>query len=248
MGTVRGLLPFCLGATAVLWCLLTIPTFSSVAPVKDIAPLFASNYEFRAKDLFTMASQVDTTPGSLFLHPDVPRAEALIGLGVAEETIRRGRSEDLDSTFAGLESKVRRALDFYPTDSFLWATLYSLRTARYGFDKSDLAFLYRSYVVGPHEGWIALARNRSALAIFSALDSQSQKKVVSEFSEMVNSGFVEEAFANLTGVGWVHRELLLASLESIDAGAKQELARRLVKEGFNVRVPGVQVDERLWQR
>ncbi|MCK1397446.1 hypothetical protein IVB45_07820 [Bradyrhizobium sp. 4] len=156
--------------------------------------------------------------------------------------------DDVDGTFAAVENNVRSSLSSTPADSFLWTALYSVRTARYGFDERDIIFLRRSYIAGPHEGWISLGRNRLALAIFQTLDSDMQRNVVAEFSEMADSGFVEEALDNLKGMGWAHRDLLLASLASVDVGAKEEFARRLVSEGLDAQVPGVQIDERSWRR
>lgn len=238
----------CFGASAALWSWLTVPTFSSIAPAKDIAALFAANYRFRIDSLVQLASQLQVAARSIALHPDIARGEAVIGIRLAEEALRRGSLDDVDGTFAVVEQNVRSALRSIPVDSFLWTALYSVRTARYGFDERDIIFLRRSYVAGPHEGWISLGRNRSALAIFQTLDSDMQRNVVTEFSEMVDSGFVEEALDNLKGMGWAHRDVLLASLASVDAGAKEEFARRLVSEGLEAQVPGVQIDERAWRR
>ncbi len=135
-----------------------------------------------------------------------------------------------------------------PADSFLWLMLFALENDRNGFAPSNLDFLRESYATGPLEGWISLRRNRLALAVFPSLDAGTQNSVVAEFAAMVDSGFIDDAKFNLTGIGWTHRDRLLASLARVDAQQKYYLLKRLLSDGMQVSIPGVEADVRPWFR
>ncbi|WP_456651156.1 MULTISPECIES: hypothetical protein [unclassified Bradyrhizobium] len=85
-----------------------------------------------------------------------------------------------------------------------------------------------------------------ALATFSLLNNSLQESVVNEFVSMVGSDLTEEAAANLLGVGWSYREILLAGLRSTDTTSREALARRLAREGAKISVPGIDLGDRQW--
>ena len=140
---------------------------------------------------------------------------------------------------AAAERELRAVLAIKPTESFFWLMLYSLLVTRNGFDQEAIRFLDRSYLLGPNEGWIALRRNRLALAVFPMLGVSTQQLVVSEFAGLVDSGFVEDAAINLTAVGWKYRAALLAGLSRTKKTSREALAKRLARENVSVDIPGI---------
>ncbi|WP_126259820.1 hypothetical protein [Bradyrhizobium sp. LVM 105] len=144
------------------------------------------------------------------------------------------------------EDKIRTALRENPMGSFLWLMLYSVGTARNGLDPKNISYLEQSYATGPNEGWVALRRNRLALAVFPVLSTLVQSEVISEFANTVDSDFIAEAELTLIGVGWTYKERLLSALESVDLASRQALRKRLSNDGIKVSIPGLQADERPW--
>lgn len=157
-------------------------------------------------------------------------------------------AEEADHEAAMADTKIKSSLEFNPADSFLWLMLYSMETAHHGFDEKTLGYLSQSYTTGPIEGWIALRRNKLALATFADLIGTTQQRVVSEFTGMVDSEFTDAAALNLMGVGWMQSERLLASIAVVNIVPRESFARRLAREGLMVRVPGVELEERTWRR
>ncbi|MCK1294836.1 hypothetical protein [Bradyrhizobium sp. 30] len=169
-----------------------------------------------------------------------------MSLGIAEELMQRDRSETYDVGMETAETKIRTSLSSNPTDSFLWLMIYSVKIARGGFDPKEVAFLEQSYHAGALEGWVSLRRNGLALSIFPLLTVSIQDTVVAEFAAIVDSGFLDEATAILTSVGWEQRDRLLGGLQQVDIGARERLAKRLRRQGFKVGVPGVEMSDRPW--
>nr|WP_148667181.1 hypothetical protein [Bradyrhizobium amphicarpaeae] len=153
---------------------------------------------------------------------------------------------DIDEVQERAERKARKSLALNPSDSFLWLMLYSVASARRGTDVGNVHYVNASYFAGPHEGWIALSRNRLGLSIFPILDPSVQQLIVSEFAELVDAGFVEIPATNLMGVGWEERERLLNALRHVDPASKKRLYKRLRQDGVKVAIPGVEEEERPW--
>ncbi|MCK1740412.1 hypothetical protein IVA80_05915 [Bradyrhizobium sp. 139] len=236
-----------LGLACLVWSLFAWPLFRLTGPVRDLAARIIANEHFKPGVLPDWQVRMNGALRPAILQPDFSLADALIALRVAEEAMQRKNSEEADREMASAEVKVRAALSLSPTNSFLWLMAYSLEISRSGFQAKSLSYLDQSYATGPQEGWIALRRNRIALAIFPALEHSTQDSVVGEFSGIVDSGFIAEAAANVTGVGWDQRERLLANLGRADIASREAFAKVLARARVDVSVPGVALDER-WFR
>jgi len=237
-----------LGIAGVIWPLSALSAFWVAVPAKETTGRILAGDRFKPRALNATMAMLEAQRRLSVARNDVARAEALIGLRIAEEGTRRRSAEDTDREAALADAKTRSSLEINPADSFLWLMLYSMETAYRGFDEKTLGYLSQSYATGPIEGWISLRRNKLALAIFSNLTGTAQQKVVSEFAGMVDSGFIDAAGLNLMGVGWEQRERLLASIANVNVIPREALAKQLAREGLRVRVPGIEVDERIWRR
>ncbi|UPK33981.1 hypothetical protein IVB18_38350 [Bradyrhizobium sp. 186] len=236
-----------LGFAGVLWSLVALPSFWRVNPARELSTRILMDDRFKPGVLSEVLVRIEAQPAPILLPHELARAEALVRLRIAEAAIERKSSEDADREAVSTMEKVKSSLSLNPADSFIWLTLYSVETARSGFDRNNISYLDQSYAIAPREGWIALRRNKLALAIFPMLSEAMRVKAVSEFAEMVEGGFIENVAINLTTVGWPHRDRLLASVEPVDIIQRKLLAKRLVADGMKVRVPGVESDERLWR-
>lgn len=243
---LRGLLV--IGAAgSLLWSVVVLPCFWRIVPALDVSARIIADEQFKAGALAGVLAGIERGVNAAPAEPEMRRAIALIRLRLTDEVMARNSSEDADSEVATAEKKVRSALEMNPSDSFLWMMLYSVELARNGLDPAKIRYLDQSYATGPFEGWISLRRNRLALAVFSQFSVRMQAAITSEFSEMVDSDFIEAAAANLTSVGWAHRSGLLSALGSIDLASKRSFYKRLSADGIKISIPGFEVDERPWR-
>lgn len=243
---VRSLLLPC-ALAGVLWSAVALPPFWRAVPVHDAAVPIIADDRFKPGALANVLAGLEDKPAAVLSQPQLTQAKALIRVRIAEEAIGRKSSAEADRSVASAFERVMTALMAMPGNSFLWLMLYSVETARNGFDPRYIRYLDRSYATGPREGWISLKRNRLALAVFPMLSEIARGSVISEFTEMVDADLIEDAAANLTGVGWQSREQLLTALISADITSRQRLYRRLATDGIKVIIPGLPIDERQWR-
>jgi hypothetical protein len=237
-----------LGVCSAIWAAYTLPGAVLVTRARDVAELVTANAPFKQGALQDVEHELGAAPAQLMATNFVAaRAYAIVTLQLAQQSEARDRSDQVESAYALAEHRIRAALRLGPTDSYLWSAAYSVRTARAEFKPSDRRLLAQSYATGPHEGWVAVTRNRLALAAYPMLDDRTKELAITEFAEMIGSGMIEEALPNLLGVDEALRARLLASLTTAPLPMRQALARHIQREGVRVDVPGVQLDERSWR-
>ena len=114
--------------------------------------------------------------------------------------------------------------------------------------KDDFAYLRMSYRVGPHEGWVAGRRNYIALENFPELPQDLADAAVTEFKDLVVSGYFNTAVKILVGPGWPIHDMLLRRLEDAPDEARRQLASSANARGYDIAVPGVERPEpRPWR-
>lgn len=235
------------GLAGALWLWMVLPLFLEEGRVRDVVARILVSDRFQPGVLRAVLAQIEDLRPTFPLRPEQARSEALIRLRIGEDAMRRETSQLAENEVRAAQQHVEFALSLNPADAYLWLMLYSAETARSGFEETNIRFLDQSYATAPLEAWIALKRNRLALAIFPMLSDDTKQKTTVEFAGLVDSDFPEEAAIILTGVGWAHRERLLASLVRVDDLARQTFAKRLSRDGVKVSIPGVSVDERWWR-
>ncbi|RXG85177.1 hypothetical protein EAS61_36970 [Bradyrhizobium zhanjiangense] len=235
------------GLTGVLWSVAALPSFWLMTAAGDVATRIIVDDRFKPGALARVLAALESQPAAAGDQPEFLRSRALLKLRMAEEAMTRNSSEEADRSVSLALQDLKSALSTRPGDSFLWLLLYSIETTRGGFDPKYLRYLDQSYATGPHEGWVSLRRNRLALSAFPKLSEAVQSAVISEFEEMVDADFIEDAALNLIGTGWQHREQLLAALGSADIASRQSLHKRLAADGIKLNMPGIAFDERPWR-
>lgn len=245
MALLRGLL-LAAGLLSLLWSVAVLPSFQRLLPARDAAARIIADDRLKARALAEMFASIEPAAPAELSPPELFRASALVRLRLSELALARKSSEEAEAEITAAHRKLVEGLTVDPTDSLLWLMLYSFETSRNGFDPKTVPYLERSYLTGPHEGWIALRRNRLALGVFPLLGELAQTRVVDEFATMVDSDFWNDAEANLVGIGWAYRDRLLAGLQRVDLVSREAFARRLFRDGYDVQIPGVKSKERPW--
>ncbi|MGY4280800.1 hypothetical protein ACVWXO_000020 [Bradyrhizobium sp. LM2.7] len=190
-----------LGLAGALWSISIFPSFWQTAAARRVSDRVLIEDWFRPGTLTDILARLHTQPIAVALQPELARADALIEFQVGQEALERDSSAEVDHRLEAAERKIRLALVVNPADSFLWLTMYSIDTTRNGFNLQSINYLDQCYSTGPLEGWIALRRNKLALAVFARLAEKAQRLIIAEFAKMVDAGFIENAMTNLTGIG-----------------------------------------------
>jgi hypothetical protein len=235
------------GVVAIIWGISVLPSVSRYLVIEDIAVHIAAGAPFKTKDLEKLKPILSAAEQEGMCNPAALRAAAIMDLHLFELAVADSDEEAIDSAIKSLPVAIRRSLSCSPTDSFLWLVLYWVEVNRNGYQPRDLEFLRMSYLLGPNEGWIALKRNRLALAIFDQLLPEMAKAALAEFANLLNSGFEQEVEGILTGPGWKVRDRLLPALKDVKEEYREEFARRLYHNGYDAVIPGVKLpDPRPW--
>lgn len=234
------------GVFGVTWSMFVLPDEWKRRGELEVAAQLVRGNTYRPRDIENTFAWINVVKN--VSDPELARAKAIIFLYLAEFSATELGGRKSEERKLTAERAVSDSLAQNPDDSFLWLNLYLLKNASSGFAAEHATLLQQSYATGPREGWIAISRNRRALAILPILDATNQQLAVSEFVALVGAGLFEVAQASLMGAGWMHRERLLAALERLDLPAREMFARALWNNGINVEVPGVSTPDQPWRR
>jgi hypothetical protein len=216
-----------------------LPGAWSRAPLEGVSSRIANAEAFRPEYFRRMVPAIDALQASGDCRPALARAAALVRLRVMEDAERAGARRQIDADMAALDRELRHALSCSPADSFLWLVLFWIRNNQDGYRPEHLRYLAMSYRFGPNEGWVAVKRNRLALAIFEQLPPEMAGSATAEFVRIVDSRFYEEAITLLLGPGWPVREHLLPHLKDAAEPHRRVFAGMLYQRGYDVEIPGV---------
>jgi hypothetical protein len=234
-----------LGFLAVAWGTQAITVFARQAPIERVAAHVVNGDPFKSEVLATLLPQVEAAERAERCRPVALHSAAIIRTRIAEQALLDG--EGVDASLLSLSDSIHRSLACSPADPFLWFVLYWVETNRNGFQAANLSYLRLSYQLGPNESWIALKRNRYALAVFQRLPPDLARKAIKEFAGLLDTGFYAETVAIFTGPGWRERALLLPSLKDVAERHRQAFATALYKAGYDVDIPGIaRPDPRPW--
>ena len=228
------------------WGTQAMAVFSQQVAIERVAAHVINGDPFKSEVLATLMPQVEAAERAERCRPAGIHSAAIIRARIAEQALSDGGS-DIDTSLLALRDSIHRSLACSPADPFLWFVLYWVETNRNGFHADYLSYLRLSYQLGPDESWIALKRNRYALAVFQRLPPDLAQRAITEFAKLLDTGFYEETVAIFTGPGWPERALLLPGLKDVAERHRQAFAKALYKLGYDVDVPGiVRPDPRPW--
>jgi hypothetical protein len=191
-----------IGVFSLGWAAITFPVFWSDARLDYTADRILDGELFKPETLQRLLVGAGSARTS-WPRPQALRSAAIIRLRLAEESSKAEGAEPhgpaIDE-FAVAQS-VRRSLSAVPADSFLWLQLFRLERRRGDYSEDDFAYLRMSYLLGPHEGWVAVERNQLAIGIFAELPRDVAKSALTEFKDLVASAYYREAVTILAGPG-----------------------------------------------
>jgi hypothetical protein len=227
-----------LAVGAIAWSVFVVPKFWSEAAIAQVATHVIAGEAYKPDILDSLIPQPE---GETALRPSILSKAVVIQLRRAEDSLGAGQTDVIDARLDSLGLAIDHALAGAPTDPFLWLVLFWLDSTRNGFVPADVGYLQMSYDLGPNEGWIAVKRNRFALAIMTSLPTGLSDRVISEFVGLVRSQLYYEAADILAGAGWPTRQVLLPRLEGLAESNRRRFAGVLRERNIeDVAVPGIE--------
>ena len=238
----------CFGIGAIWWSITTYSDFTAAVDLDLLSGRILQTEPIRLSLLKKLADEASKKSQTDWARPETLREIAIINERLLEQELLEGKRTAIDQQIEASTTATERALRAAPIDSFLWMTLYWLRTAQAGFSPDNLPLLKMSYDTGPNEGWVATRRNRMAFIAFDYLPDDLRERAFTEFVSLVRSGYIDQTAEILVGPAWRHRDVIMARIENLEIGVKQRLARRLYDFGYDLDVPGVaRFGERPWK-
>jgi hypothetical protein len=236
-----------LGGGAVVWGVLVLPVVWRDSGVEQMSVRIENRDSFKPEIVQALLPGVEAAEQAATCRAAALHGAAAIRLRLTETAIVAAERQEIDGRLGDLDATTRRSLACTPADPFLWMALAWLDQTRNGFNPVQLAFLRLAYSLGPNEGWVAVRRNRLALAMYERLTPDLAEAALAEFAGILASGFHVEAMGNLTGPGWPVRDKLLARLKDVPERKREDFAKALYAQGFDVQVPGIpRTEARPW--
>jgi hypothetical protein len=238
-----------LGIISIGWGTIFVSIDADHAAIDRAAKRIMRGEAFKPAVLLDFERLAEAVERESSCWPRSIRSAAVIRVQLAEIANSIADPISIDRSMMTLRATIQRSLSCSPDDPFLWFVLYWVEVSQGGFRPELIEYLRKSYELGPYEGWIGLRRSRFALAVYQQLPEDVAKKVVSEFAVLLNSGFVAEMVANLSGPGWPVRDVLISNLYWVKQIEREAFANELSRNGFEVSVPGIELKElRPWNR
>ncbi len=236
-----------IGVFSIWWGIYTFPVFWRDSRLDHAADNILEGETFKRETLQSLLADVDSAE-RVWVRPEVLRSAAIIRLRLAEQGTSVKRAKPSGPVIDQLAASIQRSLSAAPADPFLWLALFWAKTMTDNWGKQDFAYLRMSYLVGPHEGWVAVLRNYIVISHFSELPPDLANAAVTEFKDLVASAYYEPAVKILAGPGWPIHDLLLHRLMDAPEEARNRFARSADQLGYDIDIPGVKRPEpRPWR-
>jgi hypothetical protein len=230
-----------------LWAVVAGHDFSIEAGLSQIAAHIIAGDTYKSDVMEDLRVEVARRQPSL--RPSMLGKVAIFDVRLTEDAIRSGDQHSIDKSCDELGTAINLALSGTPSDSFLWLARYWLENLQSGFEPDHLRDLRASYVFGPNEAWIAVTRDRYALAAFPELPTDLSEAAISEFVGLVRSGLDSEAVEMVAEAGAALRHSLLGPLSVLPERDRRSFAKALYdRDIYDITVPGIdRPSSRPWQ-
>jgi hypothetical protein len=216
-------------ATAAIgWTVVVLPTLWSESAFAQVTIDVISREAHKPGDLGVLAAALDERRSASSRASDIRKA-AVIRLRLAEDAIGGRDRQNIDSRLDSLAQAVDVSIANAPADAYLWLVRFWLENTRNGFQPEHLRYLRLSYALAPNEAWIAVKRNRLALAIYPALPADIAEAATSEFAGLVRSGLYSDAADIFSGPAWPISDVLTRRLQDLNETDRRAFAQELNK-------------------
>ena len=230
-----------LGLAGVAWGGFTLPLFWHQAAPKSVASKLIQGQPFKRQWLLDEARQAESAEQYPFCDPSALHNLVVLRLAILNDSIAANDQALVASSYQPLYDAARRALSCSPSDPFVWLTLFWLDVRKHGLTTSSVNYLRLSYRLGPNESWIALWRNKLALALFDRLPADLAKQAIDEFVGLLNTRQLTRELAGVfEGAPTAAQKRIVAQLDTADDRSRRWFAKALYDKGLDVAIPGIE--------
>ncbi len=234
---------------AVSWGIFSLGISRQVGPVERIAKRVIYGEAFKAGALDVLQPAMASIEAAEDCQPNAQRAVAIIRLRELESAVSAAARKSIDDNRIVLRKSIVRSLRCAPADPYLWLVLYWTDMTQNGLNPRHFDYLRMSYQTGPNEAWVALKRNRLAMAAFSKLPHDLATMAANEFVGLLATRRAyPDAVRTMRGLDVSARDFILPKLASLPDDIRRDFSRALYRAGVNVEVPGIPpLDPRPWR-
>jgi hypothetical protein len=217
---IQRCLTFAVGSVGLAWGIFVLPTSEAA---DDYRYLQSKLLHSETYNLQTLALKVASAGGQGLSDCDAPSQTALLlmEMRLAQAALRAGAANEFDQRDKSIELRAKRVLSCAPRQSFVWLVAFSLKIMHGQLNEQSLNQLAMSYETSPNEGWISIRRNIVALPLVLQVPKSLQNKIVAEFQQLIQNGFVSEAATSYSATSASVRSLLQPAIERLD-GPRQK--------------------------
>lgn len=237
-----------MGLAAIGWAAVIAPVAWRQASMAPLGTKIIAGERFKPGVLEQYLSGSQAGAVDELCQPLALRTLAVARLRLAEEAISAGNADLIRRTQSDGEAALQRSLSCTPTDPFLWFALFWIENSMRGLQEKNFALLRLSYRTGPNEGWLAIRRNRLAVALYPGLPVDLKQAAADEFAQLVKSDLITEAADIFAGPGRQVRNILLQHLQGVDEKKLRFLSILLAEKGIDDVFPELDTSSRLRRR
>jgi hypothetical protein len=155
------------------------------------------------------------------------RALLLMDLLLSQTALQSGKSALFDQHLQSLEARSKEILKCAPRDSFVWMLLFDLNALYGQTDEKSFDLLKMSYDTSPNEAWISIRRLSVALPLLFVMRDALRDTVLSEFQQLIRSGFANEAARSYSMSSALVRSSLQTRIEQLTAAEQDAFSSAL---------------------
>jgi hypothetical protein len=157
------------------------------------------------------------------------RAMLLMEIPVADAALRSGATTEFDRHILSLEVRTREVLNCTPRDSFVWLLAFNLEILHGRLNDHAFDLLEMSYETSPNDAWISTRRIMVAAPLISIAPESLRRKILSEFLQLVRSGFEGAAARAYLTAPEPMRSLLIVEIEQLASPRQKAFSDALQK-------------------
>lgn len=226
---IRQALTLLIGCLGLAWGISVLPHSETADDLFYIERRLLNAEAFNPADLKPV---VEGNEASQDLDPcdsHAQRAMLLMETPLAVAALRSGASSEFDRHMSSLETRSRLALICAPRDSYVWLLAFNLELAHGRLNEKAFDLLAMSYETSPREAWISTRRIAIAVPFVIVAPEPLRNRILSEFSELIRSGYGAIAARSYLAATQPVRSLLLAQTERLDPAAQKAFSEELQK-------------------
>jgi hypothetical protein len=238
-----------MGIGAIAWGSFVFPIFWQQIRLDRLAAEYVQGHALPMRSLLDESRRAAAAERTAVCNPVTLHDIVILRLAIVEEAMQQANAHLISSGYSPIDDAIRKALACAPTDSAAWLILFWQDVIkRRGAQTDTMNYLRLSYGLGPNEGWIALWRNRLAIAMFEQLPDDLKDDALREFVGLLDTERLYAETILIFGQATPSvRARIVQRLEHVPGVPRQIFATVLYDKGLAQGIPGAwMADAKAW--